>query len=167
MCEQRANHTQVDLCDSQHLADRSIREHLAAIDCEDIDNALRTWRKHWDRTVLRPASTASHGLYRDRSLVYWVLGNAMNRSNDLIGPGFSAESSEGQWTLKIPRLLKTLSVLADSGKLDTGEGDSDGAESLDCYLRDLQSTAESDPGDKEIDTVILNYMMRRGGGRVA
>lgn len=163
MWEQKIIHTRKDMPEVPDTTDQSVREHLAAVHSQVIDNALKLWRSHWDRTVSQPSSTASHGLYRDRALVYWFLGNAINRNHGLAWPEFSAVSANGQWTLKIPRLLTRLTVLVDSGQLDVasdGASENEAADKLACHLRDLQQdSADSDAGGDEVDTIALSRMM--------
>lgn len=151
--------------DAPDVAEQQMRDHLAVTQSQVIDNTLRLWKVYWDKTVSRLAPAAPHGLYRDRALVYWFLGNAMNRRQGSAGCDFATVSGSRKRTLKIPHLLRKLSVLADSGQLDGVDQQSpEGAETLVSYLKELQETEEADPGGEEVDTVILSCMMRRDRG---
>lgn len=89
----------------------------------------------------------------------------MNRSHGLSGIEIPATSVNKQKTSRIPRLLRRLSMLVDSGKLaDVGEEASEGAETLDSCLKSLQETEDVETGGEGIDAVVLSCMMpkRRG-----
>ncbi|KAH6962361.1 hypothetical protein BKA56DRAFT_597584 [Ilyonectria sp. MPI-CAGE-AT-0026] len=165
MWEQKNTYIQNELSDITDKTEQHVRNHLAATQAQLIDNALRQWRICWSRTVSRPLSVMSCGLYRDRALVYWFLGNAMNRSHGLSGIEIPATSVNKQKALRIPRLLRRLSVLVDSGKLaDVGEEASEGTETLDSCLKSLQETEDVETGGEGIDAIVLSCMMRKRRG---
>lgn len=165
MWEQKNICMQNELSDVTDKTAQHVRDHLAATQAQVVDNALRQWRICWSRTVSRPLSMMSCGLYRDRALVYWFLGNVMNRSYGLPGIELPATSVNKQKTLRIPRLLRRLSVLVDSGKLaDVGEEASEGAETLDSCLKSLQETEDAETGGEGIDAIVLSCMMRKRRG---
>ncbi|KAJ9134337.1 hypothetical protein NKR23_g10263 [Pleurostoma richardsiae] len=161
--EQTTIHVRRHLLYVPDVPEQNVRDHLARVQSQVADNALQLWRTHWDRTVSRPAFTDSEGLYRDRALVYWFLGNVMNSHGSLAGIEAPCVSVDGKWTLRIPRLLRRLTVLADSGQLD-GMGDDTTAgtgEKLASCLEDLQGNADSNAVGEDIDKVILSCMMRK------
>ena len=164
MWEQRSIHLRKDISDIPDTEEQHVRNHLATTQSQVIDNALRLWRAYWNRRVSQPSSIDTHGLYRDRALVYWFLGNAMNRRQGSVGAEFFNTAVNGQKTLKIPHLLRSLSVLADSGQLDNmSEEPADEDERLARCLLDLQGSENAETHD-EVDTVILSCMMRKGRG---
>lgn len=162
MWEQRSLHLRTDTCDVADTEEQHVRNHLAAAQSLVIDNALRLWRVYWKTTVSQPSSMEAHGLYRDRALVYWFLGNAMNRTQGALGAEFPASADNRQKALKVPHLLRHLSMLADSGQLDDmSQEPADEEERLARCLRDLQGSQDSE-AQREVDTIILSCMMRKG-----
>ena len=153
--EQKTIHSQRDGSKIPNEAEQNVRKHLATIQSQVVDNALQLWRKHWAITLLRPGSMASEGLYRDRALAYWFLGNAMNRNRSLGGMG--------NWTLRILRLLRKLTTLVDSGQLDVASDSVTGVagENFDPNLGDLQEIADENADVEGVDTIILDCMMRK------
>lgn len=163
MWEQKLIFRRRDLREVQDPVEQRMKEHLADAQSKVIDNALLLWRKHWARTVERPGSMTAKGLYRDRALAYWYLGNLMNHNRRAAGLDVAPVSINGNWSFKVPRLLRKLTTLMDAGQLDT---DSDyvisaAGENLDRQLGDLQEVSDENIEDGEMDTIILGCMMRK------
>lgn len=163
MWEQKKIHAQRNLLEVSDAAELNVREHLTTVQSGVVGNALELWRKHWATTVSRPGSMACEGLYRDRALAYWFLGNVMNRNRGLVSMDIVPVSINGNWTLKVPRLLRKLTMLMDSGQLDDMSDSviSMAEENFDRHLGDLQENAEENSDVEGMDTIILGCMMRR------
>ena len=71
--------------------------------------------------------------------------------------------ANGNWTLKVPRLLRKLTVLMDSGQLNVSSDNVTGAdgENMDRQLRNLQGTTDESAEAEDMDTIILGSMMRK------
>lgn len=163
MWQQKKIHAQRKRPEMPAAVEVNIREHLTTVQSQVVDNALELWRKHWAKTLSRPGSMACEGLYRDRALAYWFLGNVMNRNRGLANMDIVPVSVNGNWTLKVPRLLRKLTMLMDSGQLDDM---SDSVMSMaggdfDRHLGDLQENVEENADVEGMDTIILGCMMRR------
>lgn len=155
--EQQRIHMRDDPADVPDDAEKSMREHLWMAQGQAADNALQLWLRQWNKTVSRPASTESYGLYRDRALVYWFLGNLMNQC-----PG-PAPLVDGQWRMKIPGLLRRLAILVDSGQLNSTDGavTSVVREVLASQLGDVNKGVDSNAGTESMDTITMRYIMRK------
>ncbi|KAF2799629.1 hypothetical protein K505DRAFT_356446 [Melanomma pulvis-pyrius CBS 109.77] len=153
--EQKTIHVQIDCSKISNEVEQNVRKHLVNIQSQVVDNALRLWRKHWVVTLSRPGSMASEGLYRDRALAYWFLGNIMNRNRSMGGMG--------NWTLRILQLLRRLTTLVDSGQLDVASDNVTGVagENIDPHLGDIQESADESADVEGVDTIILDCMMRK------
>lgn len=163
MWEQKKIHAQGNRPEMPAAAGANVREHLTTVQSQVVDNALELWRKHWAKTLSRPGSMACEGLYRDRALAYWFLGNVMNRNRGLASMDIVPVSINGNWTLKVPRLLRKLTMLMDSGQLDDMSDSVSSMEGGDFerHLGDLQDNAEENADVEGMDTIILGCMMRR------
>ncbi|KAM5374830.1 hypothetical protein ACJZ2D_006324 [Fusarium nematophilum] len=163
MWEHKCIHERREAVNRSGAGEQNVRDHLFAAKSRAIDKALQTWREHWARTVSRPGSMASKGLYRDRAMTYWLLGGIMNRSNDPTGLDTAIESTNGNWTLKVPRLLRKLALLTDSGQIEIAADTpaSDTKQTVDEQLGRLRGVGEQASGDGGMDEIILGCMMRR------
>lgn len=94
--------------------------------------------------MARPGYMVAKVLFGDRALAYRFLGNAMNRNRNLNVIKISPISTNGNWTLKAPRLLRKLTALMDSGRLDVSSDNVTRieGENLDRQLGDLQENTD-------------------------
>ncbi|KIW34128.1 uncharacterized protein PV07_00924 [Cladophialophora immunda] len=163
MWEQKLIFRRRDPREVQDPVEERMNEHLADAQSKVTNNALRLWRKHWARTVDSPGSMTSKGLYRDRALAYWYLGNLMNHNRRAKGLDVAPVSINGNWSLKVPRLLRKLTTLMDDGQLDANSDYviSAAGENLDRQLGDIQEMSDENIEDEEMDTIILGCMMRK------
>ncbi|KAM5347489.1 hypothetical protein ACJ41O_010494 [Fusarium nematophilum] len=156
--EQQSIHKRDDPTDVPDEAEKSMREHLSAAQAQAADNALQLWLRQWNKSVSRPASTESHGLYRDRALVYWFLGNLMNQCPGSDVPESPAPLVNGRWKMRIPGLLRRLAILVDSGQLNSTNGavTSVVRERSASYLGDLDEGIDTDAESEGMDTITMS-----------
>jgi hypothetical protein len=145
------------------MASRVVLEHLAEVQNQTVNNALDLWWKQWTKTVADPASMTSTGLYRDRALTYWLLGNVINRDFDLARRRVSPSPDAGTWTLKVPLLMRKLTALMDTGHLDAMNQNSISLakDHLEKYLPSLEAQLDGTANVEGMDTIVLNCMMQR------
>lgn len=170
--EQKLLHSHNDRTIIGDLIDRNVQNHLAEVNSKAVENALHLWRIHWSRTVSRPECMPSTGLYRDRALAYYFLGSVMNRNRNIAGANATLVPADDTWTLKVPRLLRRLTNLLDSGMLEISQDTSSSTdeESIDYQLRNIQESIDDSAEAEGMDTIILGCMMRKDrnmGNRVA
>ena len=141
---------------------KRVYDHLVDIQCQLVDVALKQWRKQWSKTMSSTASRSSRGLYRDKALAYWLLGNVMNRNSTLSGTA-TPVSRNGSWILKVPRLVRKLTALVDEGQVGGATGDSIAITggNLDAQLDNLREGLDESADEGGMDTLTLSCLMRR------
>lgn len=137
-------------------AELMVIEQLARENNNTALRALQTWRENWNQTMLSPSSQTSGGLYRDRAMAYWFLGQLMN-SGDRNLVRLNTGGKPDRWSMRIPKLLTNLIVKLDGGQLV------DIANINDLRARCLDGEAQDEPedGGDEMSTFNVQFIMTR------
>ncbi|KAF4547620.1 Fungal specific transcription factor domain-containing protein 30 [Elsinoe fawcettii] len=161
MWQQKSAHARDPSLPRLNHQDQTDADMLEMYQQQTINIAFRRWWKLWLSTIADPASSASNGLYRERAVAYWLLGQAMNRDHGFASRHVFRLSDSGTWSLKVPRLLSRLIAL-----MDTGAYDMTNAEKVEqVKSRLVQRLEELDAqmdGDEEngMDSIIINSVMK-------